>query len=678
MKDFDKTAVRQINDGELQKPLMFIKQNSEKLGMHDIADEADRILTNLRYMLKFFKLGTHDSTMPEMLAIIFNESYNLTTKLHIRLNNKTTNSGSLSSIKIDNEQTLFDAIVNNFPSTAEDRGFIQQCIFDDSLPVYLRAMIISALTLNLINFFENEKYESLYAYTLSDQPSVIRVRAWVGIILVTMAHDRRIATQPRLINQIKFICEEDSFSKEQIMMKIQTALLNCSEVTRACEAYHELFEINFNGIIKELQNQLMGESDKPLSLDDMTEGNLNSESVSKKTDIGNVMHTLMTLYNQGVDILYDSFKSNKLRGFYSSACNWFIPFSLDYPLVAKAMQSSKANKKYITSLSTSQSLCDTDKMSNIIEINSAGSNHVSFMADIIASITEPTEKGQRSVNAEITSYIHDLYRFFTIFKKDSGEFNPFDQNTYFGKYEGLSHAVNSYDTKIAIADMYINNLRYEYALTPLYEIVKNDPSKDNMKKYTICLKESSHVREFYLSTMATCFQKWPDDRWFVENYAKLLMEIRNYDLATEVLHSAETHFPNDLQFIMMLADCYINQKAYDKAMLQLFTAESVNKNDKTIMRTMAQCLFYMKNKVKAESCIAPLLKHEPQSIDWEYGGHIALLNDNIPLAIERYKHLTVKNSNHVIMLNYEKLKSVGISEDILTLTNEVLNSINEE
>ena len=109
----------------------------------------------------------------------------------------------LSDISLNNHQVLFDAIEYNYPSSREDRNTIKKIILDEKNPLYLRAMVLSALTLNLLKYFDNEKFESLYTYTLDDQDIVIRIRAYVAIILVTMKHDVRISLDEKLVEQVK-------------------------------------------------------------------------------------------------------------------------------------------------------------------------------------------------------------------------------------------------------------------------------------------------------------------------------------------------------------------------------------------------------------------------------------------------------------------------------------------
>lgn len=143
----------------------------------------------------------------------------------------------LSDININDHQALFDAIEYNYPSTKEDRIAIKQIMLNEDNPLYIRAMVISALTLNLFKYFDADKFESLYTYTLEDQHITIRARAWVAIVLVAMKHDIRISLDEKIKDQLKFIVDEcnESSNKKNILFTIQVILYKCIQAAQAAQ-----------------------------------------------------------------------------------------------------------------------------------------------------------------------------------------------------------------------------------------------------------------------------------------------------------------------------------------------------------------------------------------------------------------------------------------------------------
>ena len=171
MKDYEiNKCIGFINDGFITNALGCLGDEATRLGMRNTAEEASQLLTELKYMLKYFAKGANDPSRSEMLAKIYDKAYRIATEIDVKKRKLTCNSGALSAIDPNNAQELFDGIIGNFPPTADDRAFLQRTILDDHLPIYLRGMAVAALTINLINYFDNEKFESLYTYTLDDQP----------------------------------------------------------------------------------------------------------------------------------------------------------------------------------------------------------------------------------------------------------------------------------------------------------------------------------------------------------------------------------------------------------------------------------------------------------------------------------------------------------------------------
>ena len=231
----------------------------------------------------------------------------------------------LSEININDHQVLFDAIEYNYPSSREDRNTIRQIILNEDNPLFIRAMVISALTLNLLRYFDNEKFESLYTYTLDDQNIVIRVRALVAIILVTMKHDVRISLDEKLVDQLHLMIEDFEESPEKsLLVNIQLALYKCTQARLAAKQLKETLgqqiEQGLN-IIKEKKNK-------------------NTEDIAPEWDnyleesgIQDQINDLIDLQRNGIDIMFNSFAQMSRLPFYLLKCNWFIPFSTEHPLI---------------------------------------------------------------------------------------------------------------------------------------------------------------------------------------------------------------------------------------------------------------------------------------------------------------------------------------------------------
>ena len=85
-------------------------------------------------------------------------------------------------------------------------------------------------------------------------------------------------------------------------------------------------------------------------------------------------------------------------------------------------------------------------------------------------------------------------------------------------------------------------------------------------------------------------------------------------------------------------------------------------------------LFVACNKENAEKYIQQVLAFKnADSLDWVNGGHIALLNGNLNLAIERYQNAEPDDVLFSFIDDNDKMVKAGITKEDITLTYELLN-----
>lgn len=658
------------------KALDFIAHEASVAGFISISEKAERILNDLNYMLNYFATGAQDPTRQDMLAHIYDNAYNLLSVLGKNLNKEIYEPIRIAEVDVADTQMLFSAIENNFPSTHEDKITIQQIIMNEDNPLYLRAMTLSALTLNLLKYFDNEKFESLYTYTLEDQPVQIRQRAWVAIVLITMAHDRRITTQPRLVEQLRFLCEEGiDINGENILMTIQLALYQCLEAMTARKILKEELTPDLEKGIDELKK--IKESNKDITdEEDITP--LWNEYV-ESSGIQDKLNDFISLQKNGVDIMFDAFVHMSHLPFFRNKCNWFAPFDFNHPDIQKMIEHSPSKENYIRILGKAGNMCATDKYSNIFML--------AFMPDtqmqqVEEALTQNEIKLNNIVEAspeeEIINYLHDLFRYYNIYNGSKTDYNPFDRNLYFGKYYGLEAVVDNIDSKKTIASFLFKNKKYKDAQNIFADISKQEITEEILQKYAYCIMQKDMDDLVLCDILALCNNYFPNNKWTIKNYAKSLMIQTNYHAAEIVLRDGIKRFPDDVSLTVSLAKCLMKMERYEDASKLLYKADLMKENSAKITRNLAYCLLLLGNKDNAEKYISKTLSMQNvKSIDWINGGHIALLNGNIQMAIERYSRADEEDL-FLLMTDNDRLIKLGIPQDIITLTFELLNRKQKE
>lgn len=660
-----KEAKKLIEQGNISQALDFISNEAKASGMRDLSEKAQRLLTDFNYMLNYFMTGAQDPTRQEMLAHIYDGTYQILDNMISRVEKGSEKNNRISSIDLSDTQDLFDAIENNFPSNIEDRNSIQEIIMDEKNPLYLRAMVLSALTMNLLKYFDNEKFESLYTYTLEDQPLVIRQRAWVAIVLVAMAHDHRISTQPRLVEQLRFICEEGiDIDGLNTLLTIQIGLFQCLEAQTARRILKEEITPDIEKSLNEMKD------DKNPQWEEKLEQNGLQDKLREFADF----------QKNGIDIMFDSFIHMVHLNFFSQKSNWFMPFTLDHPEVESRLKEKDNKTRYIKVLHKAGNMCATDKFSNMLMLNFLPEDHFKQVEDTMNANDVKVENIlEASPKEEIINYLHDLYRFYCIFKTAKKEYNPFARNLYFGKYESLKSISDNLETKHMIAEFLLKNKRYADARTVFKEILDTEVSEENLQKYAYCIMKNDSEDPAYGDILALCNNYFPGNKWTIKHYANALMNAMNYHSAEIILREGCNAFQDDVNFLLSLAKCLIKQERYDEAMKYLYKADLLKENSTRTIRHMAWCSFVLGNKEQSERYISQVLGDpNAKSADWINGGHIALLCNNIDLAMERYMNAEPDDVLFAFIDDADKMLKAGISQEVITLTHEVLNrKINE-
>ena len=658
--------------GNIGRALDFISHEAKVIGMSDVAEKAMQLHSGFNYMLEYFFSGANDPTRQDMLAQIYDDAYDLVSTMSYRQANKDRIIPRIADACIKDSQELFDAVENNFPSTKEDRAALQHIILNEDLPLYLRAMTLSALTLNLLKYFDNEKFESLYTYTLEDQPLAIRQRAWVAIVLVTMANDHRISTQPRLVEQLRFFCEEGTdVNGMNVMLAIQIALFQCLEANNARKILKDELTPDIEKGLKEIK-RLKGDSQAGNDDEDM---NPLWEEYLEKSGIQDKLKDFIEMQKNGIDIMFDAFTHMSHIPFFKFKHNWFTPFDLEHPDVKEMIGKSDLHTNFIKVMCKSGNMCSTDKYSNVFMMNFMPESQIRQVEDAInANNVKIEDIIGATPEEEIINYLHDLYRYYHIFIGATKKYNPFNRNPYFGKYGGLSSVVAHIEVKYSLAEFLMKNKRYRDATILFKEIAGQEVKEDVLQKYAYCIMKTDPDDPEYGDILALCNSFYPNNKWTIKHYANSLMLSFKYHAAELVLRDGCRAFPDDVNLIISLAKCLMEQDRYDDAMNLWFKADLLKENSYKIQHNLAWCAFVLGNKETAERYISQVLEMpNAQSNDWINGGHIALLNGDLRLAIDRYHKSESDDLMFAFIDDNDKMLKAGIPQDIITLTHEVLN-----
>ena len=260
-------ATRCIDNAEVNDAFGHITTLVEETGRTSLNDELERLRMSYTFMLKYLEQGVMDPQRDQIMSDICQSLYTLNDRTYISLKEplspevfyarrrelgNTSLVGlveeyrealkelhlveSASSEKSDNhaimsrlrqvealETKLFNRVWSAFPLSNEDASSLKLCISGDILPVHTRCLIVAALLLGLMMFYDEGKLLILLeAYVQSDEPQV-QLRALTCAMLAMLAHGKRAASSKGVNSRIETLADVPEFAQDVWSIQVQLA-----------------------------------------------------------------------------------------------------------------------------------------------------------------------------------------------------------------------------------------------------------------------------------------------------------------------------------------------------------------------------------------------------------------------------------------------------------------------
>ncbi|MBR1654823.1 MAG: hypothetical protein IJ698_00170, partial [Prevotella sp.] len=356
--------------------------------------------------------------------------------------------------------------------------FYQELILSPTIHTNDAQLIVSALTLGLINIFDVRKFILLTnVYTLSGDEQV-RQKALVGWAL---SIHNKLHIYPEIEQTLRQLLSEQKVREEVLQLQMQIYL--CMNAEK--DQQHIQQDIMPNIINNSNLNITpFGVTEKE---DDQLQDILNPDAADKAIeDVERSMQKMMDMQRAGTDIYFGGFMHMKNFPFFYQIANWFRPFDINHPALSKAREALGANSP-LTILGAQTSLCDSDKYSFTLAfanmIDKIPKNILEALNSSDAFPAPFAENGEgESLPASSTLirrlYLQTLYRFFHLYRDKKQFFNPFQPlNKQHTLYRYPQLAVLCRDTMTQLARFLYKQKQYQ----DLQLLLQNYPDSDNQE-----------------------------------------------------------------------------------------------------------------------------------------------------------------------------------------------------
>ncbi len=585
----------------------------------------------------------------------------------------------LKSNMQDHEQTVEDLFYSVFVSPRANDDMIasyRRFMEDEIIPVNDKCMVVSALTLNILQRFDGKKIEFLLDTCKSEHPE-IAIRAVVGIIPIFQTYESRWELYPECTDRLKLLSDDPVFTRRLIY-----AILRFIQAQDTEKITKKLTEEILPQMMK--LTPIIG---KKINLDEwmgeggMEEKNPEWQKILDETGLTDKLQEFSNMQLEGADVFHFTFSSLKSYPFFYEMSNWFLPFDSRHSQLQQLFSNKEEGKSLIESIAESPHICNSDKYSFCFSIMIMPEQYRKMMISQLSAEGEEVKNMQeeefllKPYQKEETicrQYIQDLYRFFKVFPRRSDFIDIFALPLNYHRIKPFHPITMIPENLQRIALYYFEKNHFEEALdsyTTLSKISK--PNGEVWQKMGYCHQMLGNIREALDAYLhAELIEE--NNTWVLRRIAQCYRLLKKPTDALHYYRRLEQLKPDDLNIQLNIGHCYLELKDYDTALNYYFKVELLDSSNTRALRSIAWCAFLSGKFDIAQKYYRRILDEKCYAHDYLNAGHVELCLGNMVKAVELYEeslNMTGNFSTFKTMLNEDEgeLQEAGVNTDILPL-----------
>lgn len=542
--------------------------------------------------------------------------------------------------------------------TAGDTELMRDVFRNDLTEDFDKAVIVSAVTLSLLEMFDDNKVMLLFdAYESKDV--TVSIRALVGIIIVLIRYDARLVYYPEITSRLSLYEENETFIQEccTILMQLQYSKMTDTVTAKMVNDIMPTIAQNFGKNMSD---------DKFIQNGENPDWIINPQNAGSKAE--KKINQMMDMQMEGADVYMSSFCHLKSFPYFSSFYRWFIPFTFRMPHTLNVVQSMRPEiLRSVEGIIELSPFCDSDKYSFVMMVDQLGSSGQDILAqqieeqkggeaeglnDILrrkksengsnAGKDIPRDKAARNI---CRSYIFDLYRVFNSYVYHTELFNPFDKRMdSFNPmlYKSLATIVKYGDMQ-TMADFFMRRGLYTDALN-MFESLnpqKCEADADIWQKMGFCQQKLNSPAA--LQTYLTAYELQPDSKWTVQHIAQTALDQKEYRKAVEFFDKLMQNDPDNVKWILRKAEAMFGQNNFEDALPLLYKVIYIDENIRKGNEMIAWALLMTRALDKAERFYTELTEREDTTpLDSINLAHLYYVKGEVERAMKLYTDAYMK------------------------------------
>ncbi len=674
-----------LSEGKLKFALDQVKILTDELQIGEYSDQCNEIATNYSYLLDYFFKGIEDKERKTIQHKLFSRLYFLTHllneelmmrnssnfeygqkrifrhKLHfsqpadlwdsinyshgqfqIYAQNPGSHSEELKRIRNNYERLIPDVFLifwlNTQYQTAE-KSIFQKILDQNDSSTPEKAILISAITLNLWRMFDPDKILMLLDACNHEEPQVSQ-RALVGLCFILYKYNAEIEYFPKIRNRMVLLTDNNIISEQlKNILLIIIGTVDTDKITKKMteEILPEMMKIS-----PKLKDKL--DEQNLMQSDEWDEENPEWKAIMEETGLAEKMQELTELQLEGADVYMSTFSILKNFPFFSEISSWFMPFDVELSVVNELFQHSE--KSIASAFVKNSAICNSDKYSfclSLMQMPPAQRENLTKSFKIEAEQIDEITKDElllNPINAAknvAKQYIQDLFRFFRLYPHHKDFDSMFNASLKMHQTKFFEILSSSGNIKSEIAEFYFIKNHFSQA-TDLFKTLteNNNTSASLYQKLGFAYQNMSNLSEATKAYEKADFIQ-PDDLWTLRKLAFCYKLNGEYDKALKIYMHIDFLKPRKASNILQIANCHVRLEQYEEALKLYFELESSEEGQVKLWRLIAQISFQIGKLSQSQYYCEKIVEYEPDSDDYILAAYIHWAQNKLNTSLEYFK-----------------------------------------
>lgn len=576
---------------------------------------------------------------------------------------------------------LFLMTWGNSGWTVEEEQRAKPYLTSELLPVSDLCLFTGAILLSLMECFDPRKFSWLLDAATHTNTKVNQ-RALVAIALILHIHADRLQLYPELAAKLSLLDEDGSFGKQ--LNRIYIQLLRSHETEKVDKKMRE--EI-IPGMMKNatfMRNMNYGLDDNA----DEDDRNPDWKEVLDQPDLYNKIDEMNELQMEGADVYMSTFAPLKHYPFFHNPHNWFYPFDMQHSSIIQEFGLKPTEEKsFLSLILQSGFFCDSDKYSLCFTMSQLPQAQRDMMlsqmtsqdVDLLMNETKSAGMKQYAQRQDIISnqYIHDLYRFFKLYKRRDELRDIFKEEIELHRIPALKEILCKPELLIAVADFHFSKEHSEAAFAIYQELISMNCANANIfQKAGYCLQKGKRYKDAIAVYRKADILK-PDHVWTLRHLATCHRQMHDYAVALDYYRRVAAIQPENKNVLFLIGSCLAELERYEEALQCFFKLDFMENDNVKTWRAIGWCSFVSGKSEQAMRYYNKVLAAKPIAADYLNAGHVALQLGNMERAVEWYAKAATESGDRETFLDMfdkdkEILVNLGIDEKDLPLIKDLI------